>query len=291
MMKKNMNKNTSLLYDLYITSAPSGQEYGVQAIIIRELNRLGIDFQMDHDGNIYRIDPGQIILSAHMDQIFFEQALDIKMDTTKRIFASNDTNIGADDKNGIFIILKLLEKHPDMSFCFSVTEETGGGLWFSTDIINKTRKAAFCIVFDRKGGSDIIGADNGYCSREFETALTGVLSPYKYKPTRGVFSDADFFGQYTNAVNISCGFYNAHTKNEYTAFNDVLKAIKAGTAIIENKKILAAVKTKSVNFIAKGKTKNKSRKYFDDFDFYGMDYGKKPKSVFKSDILFDDYRY
>ena len=277
MMNKNMNRKTSLLYDLYITSSPSGSEYGVQAIVIRELNRLGIDFKIDKDGNIYRIDPGQIILSAHMDQIFFEQPLDIKRDTTNRIFAANNTNIGADDKNGIFIILQLLENNPELSFCFSTREETGGNLWYSKDIMQETKKAAFAIIFDRKGNSDIIGAANGYCSLDFETKITEVLSPLKYQPAPGVFSDADFFKQYINAVNLSCGYYNAHSVKEFTVWADVQKAIKAGIAIIANKDLLAKAKKNTVKeTVYKGSkaSRHYDSIFFDDLDYYGLSMGK-----------------
>ena len=67
--------------------------------IIRELNKMGIPFSVSQEGHIYNIKPNQIILSAHMDQVFFTQPLDIKRDTKGRIFATNKTSIGADDKN------------------------------------------------------------------------------------------------------------------------------------------------------------------------------------------------
>ena len=278
-----MNSESGLLYDLYITSSPSGHEYGIQGIIIRELNKMGIPFMISSEGHIYNIKPNQVILSAHMDQVFFTQPLDIKRDSKGRIFASNKTSLGADDKNGIFIVLQLLKEFPESGFCFSVREEIGGDLWFSTDIIKKAKKAAFCIVFDRKGNSDIIGASNGYCTESFENSLSDILVSLQYCPNTGVFSDANFFSQYINSVNLSCGFYNAHTPDEYAVWADILKAVKAGKLIIQNQGILKKAKAQlvlgdKVSFIHSRKTsfqedswdiffKPESRRYLKKVDY------------------------
>ena len=86
------------------------------------------------------------------------------------------------------------------------------------------------------------------------------MAPLGYYPNTGVFSDANFFSQYINSVNLSCGFYNAHTPDEYAVWADILKAIKAGKLIIQNIEKLLKAKNQpffgdKVSFIQSKRTK------------------------------------
>lgn len=229
--------NFTLLHSLYYAYSPSYQEFAVSSIVKQELNRLNIPFTESKHGNIYRIRKNQPLLSAHMDMVAFSPIRDLDIDEVSGdIRATNKTSLGADDKNGVFIALQLLTVFPYLSFCFSVCEESGGGLWYETGLEAAITKKSvpFALVFDRRDNKDIIGASNGYCTEEFEKALCSLISPLGYSPTIGTFSDANFFRDFCNSVNLSCGYYGAHTVMEYANMFDIEKAFGVGRVIIEN---------------------------------------------------------
>lgn len=263
--------NFELLYRLYYAYSPSGQEHAVQAIIRQELNRLKIPFTDHPEGHIYSINPGKPLLSAHMDQIAFGPVKNLAMGRNKNIRATNNTSLGADDKNGVFIALTLLSWYRDLSFCFSTNEESGGGLWLS-DIgeETETNKVPFALIFDRRGNSDIIGVNNGYCTATFQSALNKIIGKYGYKPANGTFSDADYFKDYCNSVNLSCGYYGAHTRAEYSNLDDIKKAIQVGQETIINAEKLKFKKPDKSKF-----TKSSWKKYRP----WAQDYGSRSVKV------------
>ena len=70
----------------------------------------------------------------------------------------------------------------------------------------------YCIVLDRRGGSDILCTDNDYGTKEFETILKEIGKVYDYKPTRGLWSDTDILSDLLCCANLSVGYYNPHQK-------------------------------------------------------------------------------
>ena len=97
--------------------------------------------------------------------------------TTSKIIIGED-NIGADDKCGIAIAMELYEKFGNkVSLLFTVGEETGG---IGISGFDKTllKQCTYAIIPDRKGGQDIIGSHNDYCTKEFEEHITGFLSDF-----------------------------------------------------------------------------------------------------------------
>ncbi len=222
----------NLLKTLYWIHSPSGHEYGMQGFIRQQLQQKGIKFYIDEYNQTFNFDnSGRPLVVAHADQVTF--------DPCSKIFESNnivkgDSNLGADDKNGVWIVLNLLDKYPDLNFCFSNKEETEGDiesvLYYEQDSLSKI---PYCLVFDRRGGSDIIGNWNGYCSEEFEDEICEVGLDFGFRTGFGTFSDCDEISEYLNCVNISCGYYKAHTKQEYTVKWELLNSLEFGKEIIE----------------------------------------------------------
>ena len=86
----------------------------------------------------------------------------------------------------------------------------------------------YMIEFDRKGKNDAVFYDCD--NEEFEQFITEKF----YKTAWGSFSDisilAPFFG--CAAVNLSCGYYNAHTTNEYVVFSEMEESIYQACLIL-----------------------------------------------------------
>lgn len=246
----------------------SKREYHMQNYIKKQLKKLEIPFEEDDSGNIFRFIENTPLLSAHMDTV--GGADDIAV--LNLMYYSNGIiqglgNIGADDKVGIFIILKLLEEYDNLSFAFTVEEETGsvGANSLSNVYGDEISKCLYGIIIDRRGDSDIIGSKNDYCVREFEEDILSIVSGYKV--TMGSISDADVYNEYISCINISCGYYKPHTADEYVIWRDVLKTYHAVKTIITriNKKYAVPVKTPIVKYMSKKEYSGSEYGYYDSY--------------------------
>lgn len=228
--------NIKLLTKLYTTHSPSKREDAMVEVVANELDTLKIKYQTDVYNQIYRIIDGKPLLCAHLDQV---QTLkcDKVMSIKNRImgFTSSGllSGLGADDKNGIFIILNLLAKFRDISFIFSTNEECGGYLHHLTEKINLS-STPYALVFDRKGFEDIIGTANQYCCDDLEQSISILSGKLKYKPADGIFSDCDELSKHVPCVNLSAGYYTAHSKDEFTKPSEIFRAIQLGETLLEN---------------------------------------------------------
>lgn len=225
--------NIELLKQLYWIHSPSGYEEGLQGFIRQKLYLMGIPFETDDYNQIYRLDSiDKPLVVAHSDQVK-HKPLSILTETNKKIYGNS--NLGADDKNGIWIILNLLIEYPDLNFIFSTEEEIGGNIknLLYTEEEN-LYNIPYCLVFDRKGKSDIVGASNDYCSMAFDNDVEKIGKSYGFKSSWGAWSDCDELREYINCCNISCGYYQAHTIKEYTVKKDLINALEFGKSIIDN---------------------------------------------------------
>ena len=272
--------NLNLLEEMYLAHSPSFDEFEMFEIVTRELDKMGIKYEVDEYLQIYSIKENTPLLSAHMDQVGVNRVAKIvrkngliygggivksklktvKKKTKKTSFKKKIKktpsfaygNIGADDKNGVFIALAALAKAPNTSFIFSTGEEAGGNIGVLLEKVDVS-KCLYGIVLDRKGNGDIIGLMNDYCTKTFEKAVHRIGLEFGYEPSQGIFSDADALSNYISCVNVSVGYYNAHTEQEYTVIRDLKKALRFTLSILWRVK---------KNFAAPDK------KAFDDYWYY-----------------------
>lgn len=132
------------------------------------------------------------------------------------------TSLGADDKNGVWIIMKAVEAGLEFNFVISECEECGG------DGIRKVEDkliGSYAVVMDRKGNTDIL--EKG-CSTQYCKTLAWNLKNFwdnGYTVTTGGMSDTQTICKHIESVNISVAYNNPHTENEETDF-DRLDEIK-----------------------------------------------------------------
>lgn len=235
-MKLNANVNFSLLDNLYKIGSPSRSEDKISKYVQKKLIALQIPFEVDEFHQIYRIIPDTPLLSAHLDQVQKKAPTDL-IRIRGCIYGwrkHQQVGLGADDKNGVWIMLNLIELFRDkVSFIFSTQEEAGGK-------IDKIALSShpYALVFDRKGSSDIIGSNNDYCSDDLEEEILKISGRFKYKAASGLFSDADDISDSIPCVNISVGYYNPHTESEYTNERELLNALNFSVALLNELPIL-----------------------------------------------------
>lgn len=226
-----------LLIDLYKISSPSGKKKAMIKFITGKLDELGIDFKTDSLGNIYatkgEADSYPCVVS-HTDEVHSIRGEGYRVINVRgEMILGHDskrrrmTGIGADDKNGIWICLKCLEEFEIMKCAFFVGEEVGcyGSGRANMEFFKDCR---FILQCDRKGDSDLITEIAGIklCSRKFLKAISP--KDYGYKENSGLQTDVHCLkrrGVNVSCVNISCGYYNPHTDEEYTVIEDLNKCL------------------------------------------------------------------
>ena len=185
-------------------------------------------------GNGYIFAQGEvpILLVAHMDTVHKEKPVKFVYDKGK---VSSPQGLGADDRAGIYMILEIIKKH-NCSVLFCEDEEIGcvGAKKFVTNAPFVTElKFNYLIELDRKGSNDAVFYDCD--NKEFKDFI---LADEDWKLAYGSFTDICTLAPVLGcaAVNLSCGYYNAHTLNEYLVMGENDKIIKNVCKLIERTK-------------------------------------------------------
>ena len=215
--------NTQLLKKLYSIYSPSGKEQKMVKFLCSYIKQLpgNISVSKDNFGNLYVV-KGKAetypCLVSHIDQVSHcKHSKDFKaVETRDIIFGYSPKNrrfenLGADDKNGVFICLECLKKYDAVKVVFFREEETGcrGS---SEAVMSFFDDVRFVIQPDRKGNSDLI-TSIGYsdlCSDQFIDAIEP--ERWNYKEENGLMTDILALkekGLEVSCVNVSCGYYNA----------------------------------------------------------------------------------
>ncbi len=183
---------------------------------------------INRDGYVYAQGDVPILLVAHMDTVHKELPKTILYDNGK---ISSPQGIGGDDRCGVYMILEIIKKHK-CSVVFCEDEEIGmiGAEKFIKEDFAKTLEFNYMIELDRRGSDDAVFYD---CDNpEFEDFIT---CDGDWRTAWGSFSDISTLAPAIGcaAVNFSCGYYNAHTTNEYVVLTEMEDNIKKVCELIE----------------------------------------------------------
>lgn len=145
--------------------------------------------------------------------------------------------LGADDKVGIYIMIRMINAKIPGLYMFHVGEERGGkgsrAVAGDTEMWKEPRfrKLKRAIAFDRKDYGDIINHQScgQCCSSDFTTALAKTLNErvagilgdkfdakYRWRTATGSFTDtASYAHLIPECTNLSVGYFNQHTPLEH----------------------------------------------------------------------------
>lgn len=159
-----------------------------------------------------------------------KKEFELKYDKKTKKLTSNETRpMGGDDKCGIAIALQVAkETDIPMKILFTVQEETGcnGVKYVQENNEQFLSDLKYSITIDRKHGNELLITSGGVrnCSNLFagELAKWGIITGIPIKLENGSLADVCILRNYTEAVNISAGYYEPHRNNEYVKFNEVL---------------------------------------------------------------------
>ena len=222
---KQMDKK--LLKSLYAIHSPSGKENEMREFLISRIRaQYGINCIVDEIGNVYvtkGIADTYPCVVAHIDQVQRLHSDDFRaVETNGIIFGYSAKNhrfegLGADDKNGVFVALECLKEFDVMKCAFFVGEEIGCIGSSECDMIFFD-DCRFVLQCDRRNGDDLIThISERLCSDEF--LADADFADFGYKETFGAMTDVETLksnGLAVSCVNMSCGYYNPHTDEEFT---------------------------------------------------------------------------
>lgn len=234
-----------LLKTLYAIHSKSRKEGKMIRFITKYVSRIpGCLVQKDAVGNIY-ITKGTSdtypCVVAHMDQVQMTHSRDfVAVEARGMIFGYSPKNrqfegLGADDKNGIWICLKCLEQYDVLKAAFFVEEEIGCN-GSNMAVIDFFKDCRFVIQNDRRGYQDLVTRIAGMelCSKEFQEAID--YKSFGFKTTDGMMTDVQALkenGLAVSAINLSCGYYNPHSDEEFTVIKDLQNSLNFTKHIIE----------------------------------------------------------
>ena len=136
------------------------------------------------------------------------------------------TGIGGDDKCGIYVALKCLEKFDNIKIAFFVDEEIGCVGSRSADM-NFFKDTGYVLECDRKGYSDVVTniMSTSICSIEFQNKIEKTVDLFaKEFCKNGGLTDVYQLvenGLNVSCLNLSCGYYNPHTNEEFINLEDL----------------------------------------------------------------------
>lgn len=238
-----MKKMKKQLINLLNIHATSGNEAPVRKYLKPILTNLMDVVKVDSYGNLLAEkkcgngNGATVLLSAHMDTVKGVLADRKLIITEDGIIMSNKGALGADDRAGIAIILTVLRNLNKLNFngtikvAFSREEEIGC-VGASKIDPNWYKDVDLAIVVDRRGNRDIVVGCCGmaFCSDSvgyFMEDVAKLVDMPDWKCVEGGISDAMVFAEHgINSINLSAGYMNEHTVNEYVSLKDMRNTVR-----------------------------------------------------------------
>lgn len=154
-----------------------------------------------------------IMLVAHIDTVHKDSVKNLFYDKKQDVMWSPE-GIGGDDRCGIYAILTIIEKGYLPYILFTTDEEIGGiGAKKFVDEyrFDLGQEIKYMIEIDRRGNNQAVFYNCG--NKDFETYILN----FGFEKKFGTFSDISILSPAYNiaSVNLSAGYYNEHTLQEY----------------------------------------------------------------------------
>jgi len=189
-----------------------------------------------HEGGYILIQgEAPIMLLAHLDTVHKMPVKDICKSLDKNILMSPQ-GIGGDDRCGVYALVKAYEVSLVKPWLLFTCDEEVGGVGadifakdFNKGKLPKTLNELKCLIeVDRKGERDAVYYN--CVNSDFEAYITSK----GFVTAIGSFSDISIIAPELGiaAVNLSSGYYNAHTLHEYINRKQLEAVIKKVTEII-----------------------------------------------------------
>ena len=173
-----------------------------------------------------------ILLCAHLDTVGQKSPEEIYYDKEAGVIWSPDL-CGADDRAGVFSILKILERNLRPCLCFTTDEEIGG---VGAEILSQDGwpycNLKFILQLDRRNSGEVV-----YYDMSTESPFCDYIESFGFVEAIGSFSDVCFLAPAFNSAgcNLSVGYVDEHTREERLFVNGLFYTIDRVCKILEDK--------------------------------------------------------
>lgn len=286
-----------LFKDILSTQSHSGSVERMTQLISDYATFFGADVKV-FDNNIYvtkgsPLPNGYPCIVSHTDTVHAivpDDQFKVGYDHDNRIIYGYNpikrdfTGIGGDDKVGIYIALAAVRDFTSIKACFFRDEEIGCVGSGDADI-SFFSDCMYILQCDRKGNKDFVNriSSTPISSKAFQDDVAGIIKTYGYDFHDGGMTDVYKLTQRQvgiSTANMSCGYYNPHSSDEFISVDDVDNTLRMVYEILWtlDKRYEHKVDIQSY-------TSSKSKTYYDYDNWY------TPKSVKHDDIEHynDDY--
>lgn len=216
-----------------------------------------------------------VMLLAHLDTVHKEPVQMICKSDDGNIIMSPQ-GIGGDDRCGVCALLAAYEKSEQKPWLLFTCDEEVGGVgakvfceqFSGGELPSELSELKMLIEIDRKGANDAVYYD--CANAEFEEYITNK----GFKTEFGSFSDISLVAPELGvaAVNLSSGYYNAHTQHEFI-----------------NRRQLNATIEKVVEIVAETTASDFPRYEYVDAGYYGWDLRNPWSSKYGYEYVCEDY--
>lgn len=255
-----MKYNIDFLKEVLSIPTHTYQEELMVEYLISWLEKNRFDYKVDSVGNIYvtKNTTGKVVdfypcVVAHTDTVHTIDSINIEeeylpnfhKESKLSLKAYNDegkpTGIGGDDKCGVFACLQILKDLPVIKAAFFVSEETG---CHGSKVADEKffSNVGYVIQFDAPYNWMVTEVSMGVRlferGSEFHKRVDGILTEqmgedkkYGSHPYTDIWPLKQKFD--FACINISIGYYNYHSPNEYVVIEDTFKGVDTGKMMIE----------------------------------------------------------
>ena len=240
-----------------ILSIPSytGNELHLVNFICEFLKKNNISYEVDNMFNIY-CTKGEAeyypCVVAHTDTVHNNTFIDVRTELKKNCRSvlkeaykgydakGKPTGIGGDDKAGVFVCLTLLLELPVLKAAFFVSEEIGciGSSKADPEFF---KNVGYAIQFDApydymvtevSSGVPLFDRKSKFFNKANNVLIEYIIPEYGSHPYTDVYALKKLFD--FSCINLSIGYYDYHTPNEYVVLEDVENGIKIGKDLTES---------------------------------------------------------
>ena len=165
-----------------------------------------------------------VLLCAHLDTVFEKPPINIFIDKEQEVMWS-PAGLGSDDRAGVYAIFDILMSGCCPSVLFTMDEEIG--CLGACDLIQHFPKCPFddikmIIQLDRRNQREAVYY--GCANIQFEKWITS----FGFEKEFGTFTDITVIcpNWKIAGVNLSVGYYNEHTPQEFLRYNQLMDTIE-----------------------------------------------------------------
>ena len=204
----------------------------MQRFIKKELSKNNLGHTTDKYGNIY-VTKGNANLYptmvCHIDTVH-DINNDVQVVQLDDVLLAIDTKtmqrygIGGDDKVGVYITLELLKQFDNFKAVFFLDEEVGcvGSSKADFTFFNDSTIVLEC---DRRGYNDFVTSISGtkLSDETLHNDIDYILTKYNRQKCIGGITDVGEIADNNpvQVANMSCGYYDPHSDNEYIIISEV----------------------------------------------------------------------